>query len=140
VPLTPTADVLSAACRDGRAVGAFNVITLEHAEAVVTGAEAAGSPGPLPDQRERRAVPRQPARPDGPRHRRARRGGHRPRGAAPGPRTALNTAFTGAVRDTLTAAPTAVDPRPALTAARRAMADTVASALRILSGDGYGTG
>ncbi len=44
MPLTPTADVVSSACRDGRAVGAFNVITLEHAEAVVTGAEAAGCP------------------------------------------------------------------------------------------------
>jgi hypothetical protein len=44
VPLTPTADVVSSACRDGRAVGAFNVITLEHAEAVVTGAEAVGCP------------------------------------------------------------------------------------------------
>jgi fructose/tagatose bisphosphate aldolase len=30
--------------------------------------------------------------------------------------TALNAAFTGAVRDTLAAAPVAVDPRPALTA------------------------
>ena len=53
--------------------------------------------------------------------------------------TALNVAFTGAVRDTLAAAPTVVDPRPALTAARRAMADTVTSALRTLSGGGYGT-
>ena len=44
MPLTPTADVVSTAYRDGRAVGAFNVITLEHAEAVVTGAEAAGCP------------------------------------------------------------------------------------------------
>ncbi|MGI5192583.1 class II fructose-bisphosphate aldolase [Streptomyces sp. CA-288835] len=53
--------------------------------------------------------------------------------------TALNAAFTGAVRDTLAAAPTVVDPRPALTVARRAMADTVTSALRTLSGGGYGT-
>lgn len=53
--------------------------------------------------------------------------------------TALNAAFTGAVRDTLTAAPAAVDPRPALTAARRAMADAVTSALRTLSGGEYRT-
>lgn len=47
--------------------------------------------------------------------------------------TALNVAFTGAIREALATAPTAVDPRPALTAARRAMADAVASALRTLS-------
>ncbi|MGW0375220.1 class II fructose-bisphosphate aldolase, partial [Streptomyces coeruleorubidus] len=52
--------------------------------------------------------------------------------------TALNAAFTGAVRDALAAAPAAVDPHPALTAARRAMTDAVASALRTLSGGGYG--
>ena len=50
--------------------------------------------------------------------------------------TALNVAFTGAVRDAFATEPTAVDPRPALTAARRAMADAVASALRTLSGGG----
>ena len=44
MPLTPTADVVSSAYRDGRAVGAFNVITLEHVEAVVAGAEAADAP------------------------------------------------------------------------------------------------
>jgi fructose/tagatose bisphosphate aldolase len=42
--------------------------------------------------------------------------------------TALNAAFTGAVRDTLAAAPATVDLRFALTAARRAMADAVTSA------------
>lgn len=42
MPLTP--DVVSTACRGRRAVGAFNVITPEHAEAVVAGAEAAGRP------------------------------------------------------------------------------------------------
>ncbi len=36
-------EVLEAAERAGRAVGAFNVISIEHAEALVTGAEQAGS-------------------------------------------------------------------------------------------------
>jgi fructose-bisphosphate aldolase class II len=42
--LTHTAELVRSARRGGHAVGAFNVITLEHAEAVVAGAEAAGSP------------------------------------------------------------------------------------------------
>ena len=42
----------------GRGVGAFNVIQLEHAEALVAGAEAAGAPGRAADQRERGALPR----------------------------------------------------------------------------------
>jgi fructose-bisphosphate aldolase class II len=50
--------------------------------------------------------------------------------------TALNVAFTAAVREALATAPTAVDPRPALTAARLAMADAVTSALRTLSNGG----
>src|SRR3954454_19225709 len=37
---TPTGEIV----RGGRGVGAFNVITVEHAEAIVTGAEAAGLP------------------------------------------------------------------------------------------------
>jgi fructose-bisphosphate aldolase class II len=37
---TPTSKIV----RTGRGVGAFNVITVEHAEAIVTGAEAAGLP------------------------------------------------------------------------------------------------
>src|SRR3954449_9622161 len=37
---TATADIV----RGGRGVGAFNVITVEHAEAIVTGAESAGRP------------------------------------------------------------------------------------------------
>src|SRR3954454_14327303 len=37
---TPTGEIV----RGGRGVGAFNVITVEHAEAIVTGAEAAGQP------------------------------------------------------------------------------------------------
>jgi len=42
--LTTTAQLLSDAAAAGRGVGAFNVITLEYAEAVVSGAEAAGRP------------------------------------------------------------------------------------------------
>lgn len=44
MPLVPTAELVRAAHADGRGIGAFNVITLEHAEAVVAGAEAAGRP------------------------------------------------------------------------------------------------
>jgi fructose-bisphosphate aldolase, class II len=36
--------IVGAACAAGRGVGAFNVVGIEHAEAIVTGAEAAGSP------------------------------------------------------------------------------------------------
>jgi fructose-bisphosphate aldolase, class II len=41
--LVPTAELVAAAVRRRAAVGAFNVITLEHAEAIVTGAESAGA-------------------------------------------------------------------------------------------------
>lgn len=44
MPLTLTADLVRAAYAEGRAVGAFNVITLEHAEAIVAGAEAVSAP------------------------------------------------------------------------------------------------
>lgn len=44
MPLRSTAELVEGAARSGSAVGAFNVITLEHAEAVVAGAEAAGGP------------------------------------------------------------------------------------------------
>lgn len=44
MPLIPAADLVRAAHAEGRAVGAFNVITLEHAEAIVAGAEAVGAP------------------------------------------------------------------------------------------------
>ncbi|MFF7680650.1 ketose-bisphosphate aldolase [Actinacidiphila glaucinigra] len=44
MPLVPTAELVRAAHADDRGIGAFNVITLEHAEAVVAGAEAAGLP------------------------------------------------------------------------------------------------
>ncbi|MEU2205757.1 class II fructose-bisphosphate aldolase [Streptomyces hygroscopicus] len=42
--LVPTCELVSKAAAAGRAVAAFNVITLEHAEAVTAGAEAAGTP------------------------------------------------------------------------------------------------
>lgn len=42
--LAPTGDLVEAAAREGAAVGAFNVILLEHAEALVAGAEQAGLP------------------------------------------------------------------------------------------------
>jgi fructose-bisphosphate aldolase class II len=42
--LTPTARIVAGAAAARRGVGAFNVITVEHAEAIVTGAEAAGQP------------------------------------------------------------------------------------------------
>jgi fructose-bisphosphate aldolase class II len=44
VALTPTGEIVDAAAKAGRGVGAFNVIQLEHAEALVAGAEAAGAP------------------------------------------------------------------------------------------------
>ena len=42
--LAPTGDLVAAALAGGGAIGAFNVITIEHAEAIVAGAEAAGLP------------------------------------------------------------------------------------------------
>ncbi|HEX4706047.1 MAG TPA: class II fructose-bisphosphate aldolase [Pseudonocardiaceae bacterium] len=42
--LTRTAEIIASAVERGSGVGAFNVIHLEHAEALVTGAEAAGRP------------------------------------------------------------------------------------------------
>ena len=44
MPLATTADLVAAAHRAGSGVAAFNVITLEHAEAIVAGAEQAGRP------------------------------------------------------------------------------------------------
>jgi len=41
---SPTGELVAAARRAGGGVGAFNVITLEHAEAIVAGAESAGRP------------------------------------------------------------------------------------------------
>jgi fructose-bisphosphate aldolase class II len=42
--LTPTGEIVAAARSVGGGVGAFNVITVEHAEAIVAGAEQAGAP------------------------------------------------------------------------------------------------
>src|SRR5262249_45693629 len=42
--LAQTADLVTAAAAAGRAVAAFNVITVEHAEAIAEGAERAGHP------------------------------------------------------------------------------------------------
>ncbi|CAN5407709.1 class II fructose-bisphosphate aldolase family protein [soil metagenome] len=47
MPLTPTADLVAAAYLAGTGIVAFNVITLEHAEGIATGAQAAGSPAIL---------------------------------------------------------------------------------------------
>ena len=44
MPLTGPGDILAAARGAGGAVGAFNVIQIEHAEAIVAGAEQAGLP------------------------------------------------------------------------------------------------
>ncbi|MEW1682500.1 class II fructose-bisphosphate aldolase [Streptomyces sp. NPDC093594] len=44
MPLSPTDDIVGPASRAGVGVGAFNVVQLEHAEAIVSGAEAAGRP------------------------------------------------------------------------------------------------
>ena len=42
--LTPTAEIVDLAAKESRGVGAFNVIQLEHAEALVAGAETVGAP------------------------------------------------------------------------------------------------
>ncbi len=39
MPLATATDMLAAAAREARAVGAFNVVLLEHAEAFVAAAE-----------------------------------------------------------------------------------------------------
>ncbi|MFI8966357.1 ketose-bisphosphate aldolase [Streptomyces sp. NPDC053493] len=44
MPLTPTEAVVGPARAAGTGVGAFNVVQIEHAEAIVTGAERAGLP------------------------------------------------------------------------------------------------
>ncbi|MFD0351071.1 ketose-bisphosphate aldolase [Kitasatospora aburaviensis] len=44
MPLVGTGEIVAPAAGGGFGVGAFNVIQLEHAEAIVTGAEAAGVP------------------------------------------------------------------------------------------------
>ncbi|MFF7586017.1 ketose-bisphosphate aldolase [Kitasatospora purpeofusca] len=44
MPLTPTGDIVGPAHTGAHGVGAFNVVQIEHAEAIVTGAERAGRP------------------------------------------------------------------------------------------------
>jgi fructose-bisphosphate aldolase, class II len=44
MPLVPAAEIVGPARADARGVGAFNVIGIEHAEAIVAGAAAASSP------------------------------------------------------------------------------------------------
>ncbi|MDI2131201.1 class II fructose-bisphosphate aldolase [Yinghuangia seranimata] len=44
MPLTVTGDIVASAREAGRGAAAFNAITLEHAEAIVAGAEAVGLP------------------------------------------------------------------------------------------------
>ncbi|GAA4383728.1 class II fructose-bisphosphate aldolase [Actinomadura verrucosospora] len=44
MPLAPMSDVIAGPDARGRGLGAFNVIQLEHAEAIVAGAERAGAP------------------------------------------------------------------------------------------------
>ncbi len=47
MPIRPTSSLIADALHAGRAVAAFNVITLEHAEAIAEGAERAGRPAIL---------------------------------------------------------------------------------------------
>ncbi|MFD9218447.1 ketose-bisphosphate aldolase [Streptomyces sp. NPDC060064] len=47
MPLVTTGELVAAAAADGRGIAAFNVITLEHAEAIAAGAEQAGTPAIL---------------------------------------------------------------------------------------------
>ncbi|MFJ1991360.1 class II fructose-bisphosphate aldolase [Streptomyces asiaticus] len=44
MPLVATGEIVGAAARAGLGAGAFNVIQIEHAQAIVAGAEAAGAP------------------------------------------------------------------------------------------------
>ncbi|MGW6538686.1 class II fructose-bisphosphate aldolase [Streptomyces sp. NPDC055051] len=44
MPLAPTGDIIGPASAGDRGVGAFNVVQIEHAEAIVAGAERAGLP------------------------------------------------------------------------------------------------
>ncbi len=44
MPLVPTSELVAKALRERRAIAAFNVITLEHAEGIALGAERAGLP------------------------------------------------------------------------------------------------
>ena len=60
--LVPTAGLVAEAARRGGAVAAFNVITLEHAEAICAAATESRHRGDHADQRERGALPRRAAR------------------------------------------------------------------------------
>jgi fructose-bisphosphate aldolase class II len=53
--------------------------------------------------------------------------------------TALNVSYTGAIRESLSANPSAVDPRRALAAGRRAIGDTVADLCRVVAVGEVGT-
>ncbi|MER7582797.1 class II fructose-bisphosphate aldolase [Kitasatospora sp. NPDC097691] len=44
MPLTPTAEIVRTAAERGAGAGAFNVVQIEHAQAIVAGAQAAGRP------------------------------------------------------------------------------------------------
>jgi fructose-bisphosphate aldolase, class II len=44
MPLASTADIVTSAARDRRGVGAFNVVQLEHGQAIASGATQAGAP------------------------------------------------------------------------------------------------
>ena len=44
MPLTPMGEIVGPAAAAGRGAGAFNIIGIEHAEGIVTGAQAAGAP------------------------------------------------------------------------------------------------
>ena len=44
MPAAGMAEIIGPAVAEGRGVGAFNIIGIEHAEAVIAGAEAAGAP------------------------------------------------------------------------------------------------
>src|SRR6476619_1268816 len=44
MPAARMAEIVGPAAAEGRGVGAFNVVGIEHAEAIVTGAEAAAAP------------------------------------------------------------------------------------------------
>ena len=62
VSTAATADLIASAVAENTAVLAFNVITLEHAEAIARGAERVACPAHPADQREHRPVPRWPSR------------------------------------------------------------------------------
>ena len=63
MPLVATRELVDRAVARHLAVAAFNIITLEHAEAVVEGAERVDTPGDPADQRERGALPPRQAAP-----------------------------------------------------------------------------